>query len=217
MQKRSYEILSCHPINLERKRQGLNPANSCWFWGAGTRPALVSFEEKNGKKGAMISAVDLLKGIAAGAGMTNIQVEGANGQLHTNYEGKARAAADALLKDGFDFVYVHVEAPDEMGHQGSWERKVQSIEYLDQRLIKNLKEALDASGEPYRMMVLPDHPTPIRVRTHTSDPVPFLLYDSTKTQNGQDVYSEKAARESGLTVSRGCELIDRLFEKTEIR
>ncbi len=217
MQKRSYEILSCHPINLERKRQGLNQANSCWFWGAGTRPALVSFEEKNGKKGAMISAVDLLKGIAAGAGMTNIQVEGANGQLHTNYEGKARAAADALLKDGFDFVYVHVEAPDEMGHQGSWERKVQSIEYLDQRLIKHLKEALDASGEPYRMMVLPDHPTPIRVRTHTSDPVPFLLYDSTKTQNGQDVYSEKAARESGLTVSRGCELIDRLFEKTEIR
>ena len=144
-------------------------------------------------------------------------MEGANGQLHTNYEGKARAAADALLKDGFDFVYVHVEAPDEMGHQGSWERKVQSIEYLDQRLIKHLKEALDASGEPYRMMVLPDHPTPIRVRTHTSDPVPFLLYDSTKTQNGQDVYSEKAARESGLTVSRGCELIDRLFEKTEIR
>ena len=149
--------------------------------------------------------------------ITNIQVEGANGQLHTNYEGKARAAADALLKDGFDFVHVHVEAPDEMGHQGSWERKVQSIEYLDQRLIKHLKEALDASGEPYRMMVLPDHPTPIRVRTHTSDPVPFLLYDSTKTQNGQDVYSEKAARESGLTVSRGCELIDRLFEKTEIR
>ena len=217
MQKKSYEILSRHPINLERKKKGLNPANSCWFWGAGTRPALVSFEEKNQKKGAMISAVDLLKGIAAGAGMTNIQVEGANGQLHTNYEGKARAAADALLKDGFDFVYVHVEAPDEMGHQGSWERKVQSIEYLDQRLIKHLKEALDASGEPYRMMVLPDHPTPIRVRTHTSDPVPFLLYDSTKTQNGQDVYSEKAARESGLTVSRGCELIDRLFEKTEIR
>ena len=203
MQKRSYEILSRHPINLERKKNGLNPANSCWFWGAGTRPALASFEEKNHKKGAMISAVDLLKGIAVGAGMTNIQVEGANGQLHTNYEGKAQAAADALLKDGFDFVYVHVEAPDEMG-----------VEYLDQRLIRPLKEALDVSGEAYRMMVLPDHPTPIRVRTHTADPVPFLLYDSRRTYGGPDVYSEKAARESGLKVARGCELMDRLFEKS---
>ena len=213
MQKKSYEILSRHPINLERKRKGLNQANSCWFWGAGTRPALVSFEEKNQKKGAMISAVDLLKGIAVGSGMTNIQVEGANGQLHTNYEGKAQAAADALLKDGFDFVYVHVEAPDEMGHQGSWERKVQSIEYLDQRLIRNLKAALDASGEAYRMMVLPDHPTPVRVRTHTGEPVPFLIYDSRKEYAGPEAYSEKAAREGGLVVSRGCDLIDRLFEK----
>lgn len=214
MQKRSYEILSRHPINLERKRQGLNPANSCWFWGAGTRPALTSFEQKNGKKGAMISAVDLLKGIAVGAGMKNIQVEGANGQLHTNYEGKARAAAEALLKEGFDFVYVHVEAPDEMGHQGSWERKVQSIEYLDQRLIGPLKKELDASGEAYRMMVLPDHPTPVRVRTHTGDPVPFLIYDSRKAlSGGPAVYSEKAAREGGLKVPRGCILIDRLFEK----
>ena len=213
MQKKSYEILSRHPINLERKRKGLNQANSCWFWGAGTRPALVSFEEKNQKKGAMISAVDLLKGIAVGSGMTNIQVEGANGQLHTNYEGKAQAAADVLLKDGFDFVYVHVEAPDEMGHQGSWERKVQSIEYLDQRLIRNLKAALDASGEAYRMMVLPDHPTPVRVRTHTGEPVPFLIYDSRKEYAGPEAYSEKAAREGGLEVSRGCDLIDRLFEK----
>ena len=212
MQKRSYEILSRHPVNLERKRKGLNQANSCWFWGAGTRPALTSFEEKNHKKGAMISAVDLLKGIAVGAGMKNIAVEGANGQLHTNYEGKAQAAADALLKDGFDFVYVHVEAPDEMGHQGSWERKVQSIEYLDQRLIRNLKASLDASGEEYRMMVLPDHPTPIRVRTHTADPVPFLLYDSTKKAAGQAAYSERTARESGLVVQKGCELIDRLFD-----
>ena len=212
MQKRSYEILSRHPVNLERKKKGLNQANSCWFWGAGTRPALTSFEEKNHKKGAMISAVDLLKGIAVGAGMKNIAVEGANGQLHTNYEGKAQAAADALLKDGFDFVYVHVEAPDEMGHQGSWERKVQSIEYLDQRLIRNLKASLDVSGEEYRMMVLPDHPTPIRVRTHTADPVPFLLYDSTKKAAGQAAYSERTARESGLVVQKGCELIDRLFD-----
>lgn len=216
MQERSYEILSRHPINLERKKKGLNQANSCWFWGAGTRPALASFEEKNHKRGAMISAVDLLKGIAVGAGMKNIQVEGANGQLHTNYEGKAQAAADALLKEDFDFVYVHVEAPDEMGHQGSWERKVQSIEYLDQRLIRNLKAALDASGESYRMLVLPDHPTPVRVRTHTSDPIPFLLYDSTKEHKGPGVYSEKSAKESGFVVERGYELIDRLFERKDI-
>ena len=216
MQERSYEILSRHPINLERKKKGLNPANSCWFWGAGTRPALASFEEKNHKRGAMISAVDLLKGIAVGAGMKNIQVKGANGQLHTNYEGKAQAAADALLKEDFDFVYVHVEAPDEMGHQGSWERKVQSIEYLDQRLIRNLKDALDASGESYRMLVLPDHPTPVRVRTHTSDPIPFLLYDSTKEHKGPGVYSEKSAKESGFVVERGYELIDRLFERKDI-
>ena len=212
MQKRSYEILSGHPLNQKRKEQGLNPANSCWFWGAGTRPALSSFEEKNQKTGAMISAVDLLKGIAVGAGMKNIEVEGANGQLHTNYEGKAQAAADALLKDGYDFVYVHVEAPDEMGHQGSVERKVQAIEYLDQRLIAKLKAELDASGEDYRMMILPDHPTPIRVRTHTSDPVPYLLYDSRKDlEGGVGVYNEKAAKAGGIEVAHGYELIDKLF------
>ena len=212
MQEKSFEILSKHPLNLERKKRGLNPANSCWFWGAGTRPILTSFEEKNHKKGAMISAVDLLKGIAVGAGMKNIEVEGANGQLHTNYEGKAAAAAEVLLKDGYDFVYVHVEAPDEMGHQGSVERKVQAIEFLDQRLIAHLKEALDASGEDYRMLILPDHPTPICVRTHTSDPIPYLLYDSRKAfEGGTGVYNEKAAREGGIDVAHGYELIDKLF------
>jgi 2,3-bisphosphoglycerate-independent phosphoglycerate mutase len=212
MQEKSYEILSKHPINLERKARGLNPANSCWFWGAGTRPALSSFEEKNHKRGAMISAVDLLKGIAVGAGMTNISVEGANGQLHTNYEGKAQAAVDALLKDGYDFVYVHVEAPDEMGHQGSVERKVQSIEYLDQRIIRRIKDGLDQSGEAYRLMVLPDHPTPICVRTHTSDPVPYLLYDSSRECRRIGTYSEREAKMSGVVVEHGYELIDKLFE-----
>lgn len=211
MQKKSYEILSKHPINVERKARGLNPANSCWFWGAGTRPALDSFEEKNHKRGAMISAVDLLKGIAVGAGMKNIIVKGANGQLHTNYEGKAQAAADALLKDGYDFVYIHVEAPDEMGHQGSVERKVQAIEYLDQRLIKQIKAAMDESGESYRMLILPDHPTPIRVRTHTSDPVPYLLYDNQKQLKRNGAYNEREARESGIAVKPGYKLIDRLF------
>ncbi len=136
MQKRSYEILANHPINRERKAQGKNPANSIWFWGPGTKPILTSFEEKNHKKGVMISAVDLLKGIAVGAGMANIEVEGANGGLDTNYEGKAQAAVDALVKQGYDFAYIHVEAPDEMGHQGSIERKIKAIENLDSRVIR---------------------------------------------------------------------------------
>lgn len=213
MQKKSYEILVDHPINQERKAQGLNPANSCWFWGAGTKPLLSSFEEKNHKKGAMISAVDLLKGIAVGAGMHNITVEGANGGLHTNYEGKAQAAADILLNDEYDFVYIHVEAPDEMGHQGSVEKKIQAIEYLDERVIKPVKERMDASGEDYRMIILPDHPTPIRLRTHTSDPVPYLLYDNTQIQKNDWCYNEAEAAKSGNYIAEGHEMMDCLFNK----
>ena len=213
MQKKSYEILNNHPINIARAEKGLNKANSIWFWGAGTKPILTSFEEKTGKKGAMISAVDLLKGIAVGAGMDNKIVEGANGQLHTNYEGKAQAAVDALTKEGYDFAYIHVEAPDEMGHQGSVERKVQAIEYLDERIIRYVKEAMDASGEDYRMLILPDHPTPIEVRTHTSEPVPYLLYDSTAKQDNQWSYTEKCAKAGGIYHAQGHELIDYLFSK----
>jgi 2,3-bisphosphoglycerate-independent phosphoglycerate mutase len=211
MQKKSYEILNNHPINVARAEKGLNKANSIWFWGAGTKPILTSFEEKTGKKGVMVSAVDLLKGIAVGAGMDNKIVEGANGQLHTNYEGKAQAAVDALLKEGYDFAYIHVEAPDEMGHQGSAERKVEAIEYLDERLIRKVKEALDASGEDYRMLILPDHLTPIEVRTHTSEPVPYLLYDNTQVQEKEWVYSEKCATEGGIYHPLGHELINYLF------
>ncbi|NBH25363.1 cofactor-independent phosphoglycerate mutase [Lachnospiraceae bacterium] len=218
MMKRSYEILVNHPINIERKKKGLNPANCCWFWGAGTRPGLSSFEGKNHLKGMMVSAVDLLKGIAAGAGMGVAQVEGANGGLHTNYEGKVQAALDAL-KDGFDFVYIHVEAPDEMGHQGSVEKKVQAVEYLDKRVIGPLTQSLDTEGIPYRLLVMPDHPTPIRVRTHTADSVPFLLYDSTKLYDSGDEkqgslkYNEKDARAAGNFIPLGHTIIDRLFEK----
>ena len=211
MQKKSYEILNNHPINVARAAAGLNKANSIWFWGAGTKPILTSFEEKTGKKGVMISAVDLLKGIAVGAGMDNKVVEGANGQLHTNYEGKAQAAVDALTKEGYDFAYIHVEAPDEMGHQGSVERKVKAIEYLDERIIRYVKEAMDASGEDYRMLVLPDHPTPIEVRTHTSDPVPYLLYDSTKFLENNWQYNEKCAEASGIYHPLGHKLIDYLW------
>jgi len=213
MQKKSFEILVNHPINQERKAKGLNPANSCWFWGAGTKPALSSFEEKNQKKGAMISAVDLLKGIAVGTGMTNITVEGANGGLHTNYEGKAQAAVDAVLKEGYDFVYVHVEAPDEMGHQGNIEKKVQAIEYLDEHVIKYVKDHMDASGEDYRLLVLPDHPTPVYLRTHTSDPVPYLLYDSTKLLQKEWYYNEQDARESGNYIDQGHKMMDYLFRE----
>lgn len=208
MMKKSYDILVNHPVNVERKKKGLRPANSCWFWGAGTKPALSSFEEKTGKRGAMISAVDLLKGIAVGSDMKVIEVEGANGGLYTNYEGKAQAAVDVLTKEGYDFVYVHVEAPDEMGHQGSIEKKVQSIELLDQRLIRTIKEGLDASGEDYRLIVLPDHPTPICIRTHSSESVPYVLYDSTDIQDNTWKYNEAEAQESGNSIAKGHELMD---------
>lgn len=212
MMKRSYEILVNHPINIERRKKGLNPANCCWFWGAGTRPGLSSFEEKNHLKGMMVSAVDLLKGIAVGAGMGVAQVEGANGGLHTNYEGKVQAALDAL-KEGYDFVYIHVEAPDEMGHQGSVEKKVQAIEYLDKRVIGPLTQSLDREGTKYRLLVMPDHPTPIRVRTHTADSVPFLLYDSTDEKQGNLKYNEKDAKAGGNFIPLGHTIIDRLLEK----
>ena len=213
MMEKSYDILVNHPINIERKKNGLNPANSIWFWGAGTRPALSSFEEKNRKKGVMISAVDLLKGIAVGAGLKNINVEGANGGLHTNYEGKAMAAVKALCEDGYDFAYIHVEAPDEMGHQGSLERKVEAIESLDAKVIKIVKEEFEKRGEDLRLLVLPDHPTPICKRTHTNDPVPYLLYDSTNLAEGKYLYNEKGAKASGVYVAEGHTIIDRLFSK----
>ena len=212
MMKKSYEILKDHPINVERKKQGLNPANSAWFWGAGTRPALASFEEKTGKKGVMISAVDLLKGIAVGADMDRIIVEGANGGLHTYYEGKADAAIHALLEDGYDFAYVHVEAPDEMGHMGSMTDKITAIENVDGRVVARITEAMDRSGEDYRLMILPDHPTPICVRTHTSEPVPYMIYDSRKAIDGIHTYNEKEAAKSTCIWKDGYRLIDHLLE-----
>ena len=213
MMKKSYDILSNHPINVERMKKGLNPANSIWFWGAGTRPALAPFVEKTGHTGAMISAVDLLKGIAVGADMKVVEVEGANGGLDTNYEGKADAAVEALLKDDLDFAYIHLEAPDEMGHQGSFERKVQAIENLDKRIIKRVTEQLEAAGTDFRMLVLPDHPTPVAIRTHVSDPVPYMLYDSTNKQSYTWNYNEKEAQESGNYIDKGYTIINHLFEK----
>lgn len=213
MMEKSFDFLNSHPLNEARKAAGKNKANSLWFWGAGTKPSLQNFTEKTGLKGAMISAVDLLKGIAVGAGMQVCQVEGATGSIDTNYEGKADAAVKALLEDGCDFAYVHVEAPDEMGHQGLVHEKVKSIEYLDSRLIARVKAAMEAAGEDFRMLILPDHPTPIRVRTHTGNPVPYLLYDSTRQVKKLGVYTEAAAEATGIFEPNGHLLIEKLFAK----
>ncbi|MBE5880069.1 MAG: cofactor-independent phosphoglycerate mutase [Lachnospiraceae bacterium] len=212
MMKRSYDILKNHPINIARKEAGLNPANCCWFWGAGTKPALDSFTEKTGKTGAMISAVDLLKGIAIGAGMQVIEVKGANGGLHTNYTGKMEAAVKVLTEENKDFVYIHVEAPDEMGHQGSFERKIAAIENIDKFIVGPLTEELKKKGVDFRLLLLPDHPTPVRLRTHTSDSVPYLLYDSTKQAGDGVLYCESCAATTGHYVAQGHNIIEKLFE-----
>jgi 2,3-bisphosphoglycerate-independent phosphoglycerate mutase len=212
MMRKSYDILVNHPINIERKKKGLNPANCCWFWGAGTKPMLSSFEEKTGKKGMMVSAVDLLKGIAVGAGMGVALVEGANGGLNTNYEGKVEAAVNAVTKDGYDFSYIHVEAPDEMGHQGSLEKKLKAIEYLDTRVIGPVADKMRAAGEDFRLLVMPDHPTPISKRTHTSDSVPYMLYDSTAEQHNTWNYNEEEAAKSGNNIPEGYKLMDKFLQ-----
>lgn len=213
MMEKSFPILNNHPLNVQRAAEGKNKANSLWFWGAGTKPSLQNFEEKTGLKGAMVSAVDLLKGIAVGAGMLVKHVEGATGSIDTNYEGKAQAAIDSLLVDGCDFVYVHVEAPDEMGHQGELHHKVMAIEDLDSRLIAPVKKAMEDAGEDFRMLVLPDHPTPIRIRTHTGGAVPYVLYDSTMERKAVAKYSEAEAQASGNYEPDGYKLMDRFLMK----
>ena len=213
MMERSFDILNNHPLNLARAAAGKHKANSLWFWGAGTKPKVQNFKEKTGLTGAMISAVDLLKGIAVGAGMKVYNVPGATGSIDTNWEGKAQAAIDALLKDGCDYAYIHVEAPDEMGHQGRVEDKVKSIEYLDSRLIARVKQAMEAAGEDYRMLILPDHPTPLRIRTHTSNPVPYLLYDSTRGQKKRERFTEESARNADNFEPNGYKLLERFLAK----
>ena len=211
--ERSFPILNNHPVNQKRAAEGKRKANSLWYWGAGTKPSLGSFKEKTGLKGAVISAVDLLKGIAVGAGMQICEVEGATGSIDTNYEGKAQAAIDSLLKDGCDFAYIHVEAPDEMGHQGELDHKILAIEDLDSRIIAPIKKAMEEAGEDFRMLVLPDHPTPLRIRTHSADPVPYVLYDSTKQRKTMNRYSEKEAMASGIFEPKGCRLMEKLLQR----
>lgn len=206
MMKTSEQILKDHPVNLARKAAGKNPANSVWFWGEGTKPLLRPFFELYGKRGAVISAVDLVKGIGILAGFEIIEVEGATGNWDTNFRGKADAAVKTLL-NGNDFVYVHMEAPDECGHHGDIAKKVYSIEQVD-GVAKRISDQLRAAGEDFCMLILPDHPTPIARKTHTSDPVPFLLYRSNEERgNGAELFDEAHAAQTNLFLPRACELM----------
>ena len=207
--KRSYDLLKDHPVNIKRVREGKNPANSLWFWGEGTKPNLENFEEKFGIKGGIISAVDLLKGIAKLSGMKNIEVAGATGNYDTNFSGKAKACVDAL-KNGLDYVYIHMEAPDECGHHGDLDKKIYSIEQID-KVVKFVCDSLDDLGESYKILICPDHPTPIKLMTHVSDPVPFVLYSSQENFDGADSYNEINAKNSGIVYQSGEELMKKLL------
>ena len=214
LMKKSFDLLNNHPINEERRRKGLRPANSLWFWSPGKKPFLPSFKEKWGLDGAVISAVDLIKGIGICADMEVIHVEGATGNYRTNYTGKADAAI-AAFERGSDLVYVHVEGPDECGHCAEIEHKVASIELIDEKILSPILSYLQASGEDYAVMILPDHPTPLRLRTHTSDPVPFLIYDSRKKEDGVETFDEFSAREKDLFVPKGHQLLRRMLRPDE--
>lgn len=211
MQK-SYELLKDHPINQKRVSRGLNPANSLWIWGEGTKPALDGFHEKFGLSGTMISAVDLLKGIACGTGMQVAEVPGATGNIDTDFDGKAAAAIDAL-KSGQDFVYIHVEAPDECGHHGQTDLKVKAIELIDEKIVGPVMAYLQNSGEAFRVLLTPDHPTPLKLMTHVKDPVPFVMYEKGQKSGSGLCYSEKNAAQTGVFVEKGCRLMDMLLKK----
>ncbi len=208
----SARFLKEHPVNKARIAAGKNPATSAWIWGEGTRPCLTTFKEKYGLSGSVISAVDLIKGIGFCAGMEVVKVENVTGTYTTNWKGKASAALDEL-KRGQDFVYIHMEAPDECGHQGDSAHKVYSIERIDEEVIGFLRRELDALGEDYAMMVLPDHPTPISLKTHVSDPVPCVIYrKGDNNQNGVTM-TEENARLHGRFVEVGYKLMDEFLKK----
>ncbi len=205
--RESFEILNHHPINEARRARGLKPANSAWFWSPGKKPQLPSFSEKWGLQGAVISAVDLIKGIGLCAGMRSIDVAGATGNVHTNYKGKADAAI-AAFREGADLVYVHVEGPDECGHRAELENKVISIERIDAEILAPVLAYLKESGEEFKIMILPDHPTPIRARTHTIDPVPFFIYASDALVSGVDTFDEETAAKKGNYLANGYQLME---------
>lgn len=212
LMKKSYDILKDHPVNLKRISEGKNPANSIWFWGEGRKPVLEDFKAKNGVSGSIVSAVDLLKGIGICANMDTPNVEGATGYLDTNFEGKANAAISAF-KNGTDLVYIHLEAPDECGHRGEPENKIRAIEIIDEKILKPVKDYLDTTADSYRILICPDHPTPLNIKTHSSDPVPYLIYDSRKTLSGVSVFTEKTATDTGIFIEHGPSIMDRLLQK----
>lgn len=207
----SYEILNHHPVNEARRARGLKPANSAWLWSPGKKPRLPDFREKWGLNGAVISAVDLIKGIGICAGMRSIDVEGATGNVRTNYAGKAQAAINAF-REGYDYVYIHVEAPDECGHRAETENKVLSVEKIDSEILTPVWNYLKASGEDYRIMVLPDHPTPVRLRTHTILPVPFFIYCSDRAFDGVESFSEENAAKKDFYLPTGFRLMELLTQ-----
>lgn len=209
MMKRSYDLLRDHPVNKKRIEKGLRPANSIWLWGEGVRKDLTPFEEKYGLKGAMISAVDLLKGIGKFTGMDVIDVPGATGYIDTNFSGKAQAAIDALNR-GNDLVYIHVEAPDECGHRFEIENKVKSIELIDELILAPILKAFE--GQDIKILICPDHPTPLALKTHTNAPVPYLIYDSRKKTEGVNKFCEEEAEKTGNYISVGHTLMERFLE-----
>lgn len=210
LMKKSYDILINHPVNLKRIKKGLRPANSIWLWGEGTRPQMKAFYDITGLKGCVVSAVDLLKGIGKCAKMETPEVEGATGYLDTNFEGKANAGINAF-QNGADFVYLHFEAPDECGHRGEAKNKVKAIEEIENRALKPMLDYLDSCGDDYRILIMPDHPTPLATKTHSSAPVPYMIYDSTKTQNGVLSFTEENAAKTGIFVEHGPDMINRLL------
>ena len=212
--KKSYEFLKDHPVNLRRKERGLRPANSIWLWGEGHKPALTGFLEKYKVKGSIISAVDLIKGLGICSGMNIVEVEGATGNVNTNYIGKAKAALEELAS-GKDFVYVHVEAPDECGHRAELENKILAFESIDKYIVGTMLEELN--GQEFKLMVLPDHPTPLSIRTHTLDPVPYVIYDSTKVlDNPNNIFDEKNAAKTRNYIQKGYKLMDKFILDEEI-
>ena len=212
LMRESYECLATHEVNLDRIKRGINPANSLWLWGQGKRLSLPSFSRKYGITGAVVAAVDLIKGIGISAGLRSIDVDGATGTLNTNYRGKADAAL-AALKDGCDFVYVHVEAPDECGHRYEIDNKVKSIEYIDEHIVSVMLDELERRGEDFSILVLPDHPTPLSTRTHADDPVPFALYTSSERRKKTTgyKYDESDAARSGVYIDQGHTLMDKFL------
>ena len=209
LMKKSYEVLKDHPVNLERIKRGERPANSIWLWGEGKKPSLENFKEKFQISGTVISAVDLLKGIGICAEMDVPEVEGATGYLDTNFDGKVEAAKKAFA-DGSDLVYLHFEAPDECGHRGEAENKVKAIEIIDSKVVGVMRDYLSTFGD-FRILIMPDHPTPLNTKTHSAKPVPYLIYDSTKVLGGVATFTEQTAESTGVYVEHGPDIMKKLI------